>query len=185
MVEVKESNPTFFRDIDLKLKELDGYESKVGWFETAHYPDGPPVAQVAFWQNQGVPSRSIPPRPFMTNAVVKNKQKWFDLAGQLAVRILEGKTTGRDAMTILGEVAQGDIIESIADIHAPKLSIITLMARKYRELGKKVSGATIGMFARKAKSGDYKASDLSANTKPLNDTGYMVSTITNITESTR
>lgn len=183
MADVKQSNPKAFSELELKLKQLESMQTKVGWFESARYENGTPVAYVAQIQEKGW--GPIPPRPFMKPAEIKNKEKWQKTAEFSARKIVEGSMSAKDGMTLLGEVAQGDIIAAITAVTAPPLSPITLMARKFREMGKKVTGATIGMFARKVKEGKVKASDLSNNTKPLNDTGVMIATVTNITESTQ
>jgi len=44
---VKRSNPTAFSDIISHLKELEGKVGRAGWFESAVYPDGTPVATIA------------------------------------------------------------------------------------------------------------------------------------------
>ena len=42
---------------------------RVGFFSTAKYPDGTPVAAVAAWNEFGVPDKNIPERPYMRNAI--------------------------------------------------------------------------------------------------------------------
>ena len=185
MVEVKQSNPRAFDQLDIKLKQLDGFTSKVGWFDTAKYPDGTPVAQVAYWQENGVASRSIPPRPVWGPSVKKYAQRWKDIATMGANRILNGQMTGKDAMTMLGEAAQGDIIIAYSEITSPPLSRLTLAIRKYKQMnpGAKIGGRIFGMLARMLADGKIDISGVSD--KPLNDTGYMIATLTNKTESTR
>ena len=41
----------------------------VGFFATAKYPDGTPVAAVAAFQEFGVPDNNIPERPFFRNSI--------------------------------------------------------------------------------------------------------------------
>ena len=44
-------------------------EDRLGWFEENQYGsdnENLPMAQVAQWQNEGVASKNIPPRPFFT-----------------------------------------------------------------------------------------------------------------------
>ena len=41
----------------------------VGFFSTAKYPDGTPVAAVAAWQEFGVPANNIPERPFFRRSL--------------------------------------------------------------------------------------------------------------------
>jgi hypothetical protein len=181
MADVKQSNPNAFAELELKLKQLDGFQTKVGWFDEAKYDDGTPVAYVAAIQEKGY--GPIPPRPFMRPAQIDNEQKWKETAGFAANKVLDGSYTGKDAMDLLGSVATGDIIKAISDVLSPPLSLITLMARKYRKEGKKVTGRTIGEIARRIKKGDVDISGVS--TKPLVDTGKMIATVTHLTESTR
>lgn len=180
-MKMRRDNPKAFATLDARLKELAGVETKVGWFESATYPDGRPVAAVAAGNELGIPSRSIPARPFMRPTASEQKPKWGGTSGMLAKRVLVGKMTAVEAMDALGLVAEGDISKTIASIWAPPLSPITLMARKYREEGKKVTGATIGEIAGKIKAGK---GEFSANTKPLNESGHMIATLTHITEKT-
>ena len=71
---------------------------------------------------------------------------------------------------------------TIATLTAPPLSKITLLARKYRLAGGKVTGATIGMFAAQLKKNpDIDVSGVSA--KPLNDTGMLLAHLTHTVES--
>lgn len=181
MADVKQSNPNAFAELELRLKQLDGFQTKVGWFDSAKYDDGTPVAYVAAIQESGY--GPIPPRPFMRPAQIDNEEKWKDTAAHGAKQILEGKMTGKDAMDLLGAVAEGDIIKAISEVMAPPLSLITLMARKYRKMGRKVTGRTIGEIAGRIKKGDVDISGVS--TKPLVDTGQMIATVTHLTESTR
>lgn len=181
MAEIKQSNPNAFADLELKLKQLDGFQTKVGWFDSAKYEDGTPVAYVA--QIQEVGWGPIPPRPFMRPAQLDNEAKWRDTAAYGANKVLDGSYTGKDAMDLLGEVAQGDIVKAISEVTSPPLSMITLLARKARQMGQKVTGKTIGQFAKQVDKGPPDVSGVS--TKPLVDTGHMIATVTHMTESTR
>ena len=184
MAEIKQSNPNCFADLDLKLKQLDGFSSKVGWFDSAKYEEsGTSIAYVASIQEFGAPGKSIPPRPFMRPAQIKNEQKWRDTAAFAAKKVLDGSYSGRDAMDLLGETAQGDIIKAIEDVMSPPLSMVTLLARKARRAGQKVTGKTIGMFYKQLSKGPPDVSGVS--TKPLIDSGDLIAHVTNLTESSR
>lgn len=176
MVEVRQSNPKAFEELDLRLKQLQGFEGRAGWFPDAVYPDGTPVAYVAAIQELGSESRSIPARPFMRPAAIKNEDKWRATAALAATRILDGKMTGEQGMELIASVAAEDIVDSIKDVNSPPLSQITLGVRKYRQEGKKVTGATIGEIARLLDEGKLDVSGVS--TKPLNDTGFLLSKLT-------
>ncbi len=178
MVEVKQSNPKAFEELDLKLKELQGYEGRVGWGEDAKYDDdeNTPVAYVAAIQELG--HGPIPPRPFMRPSSENNKAALTAVATHASNQVLDGKITGQDAMGLICARSEGDVAQAIADVNNPSLSPITLWARYYRRQGKKVTGATIGEIAGKIASGEYDAGGPpGVSKKPLNDTGRMISTL--------
>ena len=83
-------------------------------------------------------------------------------------------------MEILCLKAEGDVAAKIASITSPPLSPITLGARKYRQQGKTVTGATIGEIARKLKDGTLDISGVSD--KPLVDSSLMINTLTSTVE---
>lgn len=178
---ITESNPDGLKNLRESLESLKKIEGKAGWFPSAKYEDGTPVAAVAQWNEFGVPSRSIPARPFMRPAVEANRQKWNDLAEGLAASVLDGSIKAYQAMETLTLVAGGDILKAIVAVTSPPLSPITLMARKYKKQGKAISGKVIGEIAGKIAAGKGDFSGVSD--KPLNDTGYMIATLTAITES--
>lgn len=180
-MEMKSSNPKALQAVQLHLKELAGVVGKVGWFQTAKYESGRPVAEVAAGNEFGIPSRSIPPRPFMRPAVAQNQEQWKKLAGQGAAAVIAGKATATEVMEKLTLTAQNEISKNIATLLSPPLSPITIAARKYRKEGKSVTGATIGEIARKLKAGDLDISGVS--TKPLEDTGLMSATLTSVVEN--
>jgi hypothetical protein len=159
-----------------------GLEVKVGWFAKSAYPDGRPVAAVAAGNELGIASRSIPPRPFMRPTANDKQNEWREKAAVLAARVLEGKMEPFVAFDTLGQIAQNDIYNTITQITTPPLSKITLGARKYRQEGKKVTGATIGEIARKLKDGTLDVSGVSD--KPLEDSFRMLNTLTHETSKT-
>lgn len=172
-MEVRRSNPDVFKQIDLRLKELQGWEGLTGWAEDNKYPAGQQVAYIAQLQEFG--HGPIPPRPFMRPAIVKNKNRWNDYAHLQAEQIIEGKITGKEAMTKIAKLAAEDVQQSIEDVKSPPLSDITLWARYYRKkLGRPVTGSTIGEIAGKLKSGELKGRPPSISDKPLIDTEQMI-----------
>lgn len=165
----------------------DSATLSVGFLENATYPDGKPVAQVAFWQEFGAPNAGIPPRPFFRTAIANNKEYW---AEALASLLKHNEFNVRKSLAGLGQVIQQDIKDSITEIVAPPLSQVTLMLRLMKKLNTdspfmadkslrkgrvkgdafKVTGATVGVAAHLVKEG-FAASGVS--TKPLIDTGVM------------
>lgn len=184
MVEVKRTNPSAFVDLDLKLKQLEGYEGRVGWFESSKYHDsGTPVAYVAAIQELGY--GPIPPRPFMRPAESKNQNAWKDVAAKSSKAILAGKITGQQGMDLISERARQDVEQAIVDVNNPPLSPITLWARLYRRQGKKITGKTIGEIAAGIASGALDAAGPpGVSKKPLNDTGYMLDQLRAVVVST-
>lgn len=182
-MEIKSSNPNAFKDLIQRIKDIDGAQTRVGWFESAVYEGGRPVAAVAAGNELGIPSRSIPARPFMRPTVMDKQSAWANVAAGAAKQVMAGKITAHDAMDLIGLVAESDVAETIAGVMTPPLSPITIAARAYRKKGKQVTGKTIGEIAGKLKSGE--GVDVSGvSTKPLNDTGLMISTLTHVTENT-
>jgi len=179
MAQVKQSNPNWAKDFEQRLDELDKFNAKVGWFESAKYPEGTPVAYVAAIQEYG--SGPIPPRPFMRPTMDKKQNEWKQVAGHAAKQILDGKMDAKQGMALLATTAEADIAETISKVSAPPLSPITLVARLFKKQGRKISGGVIGEIAARLHAGEKF--DLSGiSTKPLNDTGRMVATLTHVVE---
>lgn len=169
--------------------ELAKLTAKVGWFSSAKYPDGTPVAYIAAIQENGVAERSIPPRPFFAPTIAAETVKWQTLVGKGAKAALKGTTDAHGVLEVVGLQAAGDVRKTISLIQSPPLSLITLLARKHKkEQGKKavgvereaITGKTIGRFARAAKDPNVDVSGVSK--KPLVDTSLMLATLTNTVE---
>jgi hypothetical protein len=180
MPDVKRENPDAFKLLGDKLAAMDGVTGKVGWFESAQYPDGTPVAYAAAINEMGSPRNSIPARSFFRSTAAEQDGKWKETANTVSSMILEGKITPQQGMEILCLKAEGDVAAKIASITSPPLSPITLGARKYRQQGKTVTGATIGEIARKLKDGTLDISGVSD--KPLVDSSLMINTLTSTVE---
>ena len=165
---VSQNKGKVFEAINARIKELDGVTTQAGFLGGA-YPNGQSIAQVAVWQEFGVPSRKIPPRPFMRPAVADHKQEWADLMESGARAILKGNETPFSVMDKVAAAAAGDIAEAIIDVTAPPLSPITIELRDMKRRGIKVTGSTVGEAARKVASDDYVTPSISA--KPLIEPG--------------
>ena len=180
-MKMTESNPGALANLVTHLTALEKVDGKVGWFESAKYPDGTPVAGTMAVQELGSPKMSIPPRPYFRSTSAEQAAAWKAISGQLANRVLAGEITAEQAMDLLTQQAENDVLRKIESITAPKLSDLTLAARKYRKEGKKVTGATLGELSRKLRD---KQIDLSGvSTKPLDETGRAIATLTHIVES--
>lgn len=134
-------------------EELNKKTAKVGWFPTAVYPEnGQQAAYIAVIHEFGDPSHNIPPRPFMRPTIATKKTEW---AGIVTGLFRQGMTTGElpDVLEVVGLAMEGDIRQAIADVTNPPLKPSTMRARKRRG---------------------------NNNDKPLNDTGYMIASLTSV-----
>lgn len=152
------------------LKSLDGLQAKTGWFETAKYADGTPVAYIATIHEFGAVVLNpdavagayqggtggaapvvIPARPFMRPTVAEKGNEWVKLLERGAAQVLLGKATAKEIMEMVALRAAGDVGKTIARITTPPLAPSTIANKK---------GAT----------------------KPLVDTGQMIQSVTGIVE---
>jgi hypothetical protein len=140
-------------DLSNTANFFGGHKVTAGFFESAKYANGTPVAYIAAIQEFGYPEGNIPSRPFFRNAIKANEQKWGDVAGRLIESAIEGKLSESQALEQLGSMIKGDIQESIIDGDFESLKQSTLVARQSR---KRTAGV--------------------AN-KPLIDTGHMMRSV--------
>ena len=185
MATVKRSNPKAFEKLNFRIKELAGIETKVGWFETAKYPDGTSVAYVAAIQELGANTGHgvIPPRPFMRPTVAEEKKAWVKLVGDGAKEAIKGDVTMFTVMDALGQKAEADIAATITHITAPPLSPVTIELRAMKKANPNlvITLHTVGIAAAKVNQPGYQKPTVSD--KPLNDTGVMLATLTHVTET--
>lgn len=158
------------------LKDLDKANVRVGWFESSKYPDAnqTPVAYVAAINELGPHAR-----PFMQPTADARDTEWSALMFQLSKRIITGRMSVVDALTAVGLQVGGDIQKTIATISDPPLSLVTLVARKYKAEGRTITGATIGgivEYINRVGESEARAYVAGISEKPLNDTGYMLAT---------
>lgn len=148
-----------------RLKNLvsgKDYVAKVGWFETAKYEDGTPVAYIAAIQEFGSPTNNIPSRSFMRTTIAEEKDNWMTLARSGAKAVLAGNETVRSVVEKIGMKAQGDIGKKITTIQTPPLKEATVNARRRRLATGNKPSKTIA--------------------KPLIDTGFMLRTLASAVE---
>jgi hypothetical protein len=100
---------------------------KVGFLEGATYPDGTPVAAVAFWNEYGHGGRfPAPPRPFFRNTIAAKASEWGD---RLAKAAKYYNYDGAKVFGLMGQTMVEDIQEGIQGFDGPELSKTTLMLR--------------------------------------------------------
>jgi len=155
-------------------KQVAGREVKVGWPQGKQYPDGTPVAYVAAIENFGSPEQGIPPRPIIKPTIAENKERWGKVADGMVGQMVRGQVSGGDVLDTLGRVAAMDLQAFVGQITEPELSPITVLLRKWRKQGRTVTGKTVGEAARAIADGVDPGTD----NKPLNDTGYLIASIT-------
>lgn len=113
--------------------QLKHREIQVGFFDTAHYPDGTPVAYVAAIQEFGYAAGNIPPRPFMRPAAADNKAAW---ATQIAAGVrasLRGAINLDSALGQVGFIAAGNVQQAIRAVTTPGLRESTIRNRRTRK----------------------------------------------------
>lgn len=99
---------------------------KVGFMSGATYPNGTPVAAVAFWNEYGAPSRGQPPRPFFRQMIAKESPTW---APKLAALCKSKDYDGDKVLALMGEDIGGALQQSVNDFTTPALADST-KARK-------------------------------------------------------
>lgn len=121
------------RGIERLRKELESIKKarlEVGFFDTAVYPSGLPVAYVASVHEFGW--GPIPARPFMRPAMSSNRDTWTRnfLSGFKAV--VNGNVSTKQVMEQMGMKISGQIKESIQSVTSPPLQDSTIEARLSR-----------------------------------------------------
>lgn len=101
---------------------------RVGFINSATYPDGTSVALVAAINEFGAPSRGQPPRPFFRNMIAEKKASWPKAIGDLL------KDNNYDVAKTLDQAGlgiEGQLRQSIADFTDPPLAQSTIDAKGF------------------------------------------------------
>lgn len=139
----------------------------VGFLEGKTYPDGTPVAQVAYWNEFG--TKSMPPRPFMRQAIAANKTEW---AAKLGGALTHTGGDVKAALTIMGQVMEGDVKEKITDgVFEPNTETTNLLKSRFP-----TGNYTMDDFLQAA--ADAKAGETAQPGKPLVWSGLMLQSVT-------
>ena len=111
-------------NININARDLLKVKGKlqVGFFESAKYPNGVYVAQVARYNEFG--TSKIPMRPFFRNAINTNTKKWFASMQQLL------RANDDRVLEKVGEIARGDIVQSITTLNTPPNKQSTIDTKK-------------------------------------------------------
>jgi hypothetical protein len=156
-------------------EQVDGKVANVGWFPSAQYEDGTPVAYVALIQEKGAPEVGIPPRPTLGPTFEQKRDEWQKTIADGMCAVVRGQASGDTVLEAVGMQAAGDIKQAISTLSAPPLSPVTVLLRKWKKAGKKITRATVGEAAAAIAAGE----DPGGDDKPLNATGLMLATLTN------
>jgi len=151
-------------------------QAKVGWFPSAKYEDGTNVAYVALIQEVGAPEVGIPARPFMKPAVEANKDEWASQMRKGAKAVLNGRVSVDNVLEQVGMLAASDVQVQIETGDHQELSPTTILLRKWRREGRKISGKTVGEAAAAVQADPSLIAGVNAD--PLRDSGLMIATLT-------
>lgn len=88
------------------------------------YPDGTPVAAVAFWNEFG--TSTSPPRPYFRTMISKEAPSW---PGKMVQAYKATNGDGAKVLALMGEDISAALQESITELTSPKLAESTI-ARK-------------------------------------------------------
>lgn len=141
------------------VQALDGAAGRVGWFPSAVYEGGQPVAGIAAVQEFGSESRGIPARSFMRSTASEKRADWAQTTTQLTRAAALGKIAPGRVIEGVCLAAEGHVRATITKLSAPPLKQATVDARK-RRLANGGAGAK------------------STISKPLVDTGILLNTLT-------
>lgn len=178
----KRENPNAFKTILMGLDALNAVQGRVGWFPSAKYENGVPVAYVMAIQELGSPGNNIPARPTARPTIAQNQGAWRDLALSASRQTIRGKISAYDAVAKLTQKAENDWKETILRVTDPPLSPVTIELRAMKKANPnlKVTQTTVWEAIRRIKAPGYKPP--SVNTKPLIDSGHAIATLTNVVE---
>jgi hypothetical protein len=157
-------------------KGFDGQVGQVGWFPTAKYETGTPVAYVALIQEKGAPAVGIPPRPFIQPTIDEKKADWTALMAEGMREVVKGTMSPKDVLEGVGLQAAGDIRATLAAANVAPLSPVTVLLRKWKKEGRTIN-RTVVQEARAAIAAG--ASIAGIPDTPLHDSGLMQATISN------
>ena len=154
---------------DLSIKNDYIAKSKVDknilW--NATYPDGTPVAMVAFWNEYG--TKRIPPRPFFRTTVSEQKKNWV-----LSVQnLMKMHNDPKQVMGLIGVAMSEQIKDSIKTLSSPKNSDVTLLLKNRFPMG----GYKYGDYMKAIGDAQKGISAEGGNNNPLIWSGKMLRSI--------
>ena len=107
-----------------KIPEYGNSRLRVGFIDSATYPDGQNVASVTFWNEYG--TARIPPRPFMRTTIAQNRENWVEMVRKLV------PVHGADLSLLkLGEEMKGKLVFSILNWVEPPNAPYTIKKKGF------------------------------------------------------
>jgi hypothetical protein len=164
---------------DSVRKQLESLASKmgsgtlsVGFLEGEVYPDGTPVAQVAYWNEFG--TSTAPARSFFRTMVTAQSGTW---GATMSVLAMQNELDGKKTLNQMGKIIAGELQESIVNTNAPALSEVTLLLRsRFWTNPQDITGADVGRAKRDVAAG--KTGDVTdTQSKPLVWQGIMLQAV--------
>jgi hypothetical protein len=156
--------------LDAYIKNMGGGTVDVGFLEGATYPDGTPVATVAFLDEFGHGGRfPSPPRSFFRTMVAKESVTW----GPKMAAMLKKTQDGSKTLAWMGQDIDGALKRSIIETNSPPLSPTTLRLRaKFGNKPENIRMRDVIQAQKEVKDGFKLATGTQA--KPLIWTGFML-----------
>jgi len=114
------------RLLDRVLRRGAQMHLNAGFLEGASYPDGTPVAAVAYWNEFG--TSRMPSRPFMRETIAKNQDQWPRL---LAACLKQSGGDLEKALDMAAERIVAQIQEEIRTFQSPPLAPSTIKAKGF------------------------------------------------------
>lgn len=125
-----------------QLATMDRARLEVGFFDTAVYPSGVPVAYIATIHEFGYPAGGIPARPFMRPTIEAQRTKWASQFKGGFKAVANGQIDVRGVMEQMGALIAGQVKDGIQAVNSPALLDATVKARlrKLADGGKGAQG---------------------------------------------
>lgn len=146
------------------VKGLDGQEGRVGWFPSAVYEGGQPVAGVAAVHEFGSPSRGIRPRLGMRALAREKQEDWKQTILRIAAAVTRGEMAPGSMTEALSMAAAGHLRAAISKVTSPALKPATIAARKRK-------------LARKSSKWRKGGAGVAGIAKPLVDSAILLNTV--------
>lgn len=187
-------NKNIFLNIAKILKELNGVEGKVGWFENSLYPaneqnkQSMPVAMIAMQNEYGgraIHGAVVPARPTIRPASQQTLNIVKNIVKKNSVNVILNKMTCRALMKNIVKVVEQQTYYNIATIQSPRLSAETIQKRMEARDNKDIFNATNSKRLRKVKNKMRQMQIIKQDdiTKPLIDTGLEITSLTSKVEN--